>query len=719
VAAANSGVVPYTSWLTNGTDVQPTVAGFQPSPTACNGTPIVITLVSITKPCYGSSNGAIDINVTGGTSPYTYVWTPGGAVTQDITGVADGTYKVVVTDANGSKDSLTVVVTQYAPITNYAMTPAGVGNTPVCSGSTITIGLAGSDLGVRYQLKFNGVNQGAPVNGTGSPFNFGTFGTAGIYTVLATNVATGCDSTLTDNVTIHSTPRPTGIISGSTAICLTGSTPLSIAVTGTGTFNGTINVSTGGTISFSGTGPTITVNVSPTVATTYTLATLSDDSCTAQGGDLSGSAVITVNPRPSVSITGSTNVLCYGSASGSFTYSYTGGAGNGAYNVIIKNITANTTVYSASIPFDTYSATQNTLGAATYRIYVYNKFGCVDSASVTITQPAAALAIPATKTDVTCAGGANSGSITFGVNGGTAPYNVSVTNTGTSFVAPAAFSNFTINGLAAGTYTINVTDANGCTQANTLTILTPTLSITATISGTASVCAGSSPAPNITFNASGGTAPYTFTYKINAGGNLTVTSPGVTSTATVAASTASVGTFTYTLLSVTDANGTPCSQSAGGSATITVNNCGLPDLITGFQTTGSTYSTGTPSRDVAVRITNAGSGATTAAFVFNVVKPSSLAFSTAIDVNASGPNGGGVTISNSSFTIVDNGTFYQFTSKPGVVLNASSAIRVGFTVTKVGGVGSSGTITSVIAPGTGGGETPTTNNSATTSLSIN
>ncbi|MBV1922598.1 MAG: SprB repeat-containing protein, partial [Flavobacteriaceae bacterium] len=52
--------------------------------------------------CFGFTNGAIDITVTGGTSPYTYLWNT-GATSEDISGLAAGTYEVMVTDANDCK----------------------------------------------------------------------------------------------------------------------------------------------------------------------------------------------------------------------------------------------------------------------------------------------------------------------------------------------------------------------------------------------------------------------------------------------------------------------------------------------------------------------------------------------------------------------------------------------------------------------------------------
>ncbi len=97
--------------------------------------------------------------------------------------------------------------------------------------------------------------------------------------------------------------------------------------------------------------------------------------------------------------------------------------------------------------------------------------------------------------------------------------------------------------------------------------------ITATISGTTSICQNAA-SPNITYTGAGGTAPYTFTYKINGGSNQTITTTSG-SIVTVAAPTGTSGTFNYTLVSVFDATGSSCTQAQSGSAIVTVT----PDNI--------------------------------------------------------------------------------------------------------------------------------------------
>jgi hypothetical protein len=105
---------------------------------------------------------------------------------------------------------------------------------------------------------------------------------------------------------------------------------------------------------------------------------------------------------------------------------------------------------------------------------------------------------------------------------------------------------------------------------------------TATVSGTTSVCQNAA-APNITFTGSNGTAPYTFTYTINNGTQLTAVSSG--NTATVSVPTTTAGTFTYNLVSVTDASTTLCSATVSGSAAVTVNALPTATITAGSATT--------------------------------------------------------------------------------------------------------------------------------------
>lgn len=81
-------------------------------PAALTATATVVNNVS----CNGGSNGSATSSPTGGTTPYTYWWTPSGQTAQTVTGLLAGTYSAVVTDSNGCTTATPVTITQPAPI---------------------------------------------------------------------------------------------------------------------------------------------------------------------------------------------------------------------------------------------------------------------------------------------------------------------------------------------------------------------------------------------------------------------------------------------------------------------------------------------------------------------------------------------------------------------------------------------------------------------------
>jgi hypothetical protein len=104
----------------------------------------VLTATQVNPSCFGSTNGSINLTPTEGSftcskTGYTYLWSPGGATTQDRSGLAAGAYTVVVTDGYGYTSSLTVTLSQ--PTLLVASSSA----TPiVCNGGTSTVTVTGS-----------------------------------------------------------------------------------------------------------------------------------------------------------------------------------------------------------------------------------------------------------------------------------------------------------------------------------------------------------------------------------------------------------------------------------------------------------------------------------------------------------------------------------------------------------------------------------------------
>jgi hypothetical protein len=210
--------------------------------------------------------------------------------------------------------------------------------------------------------------------------------------------------------------------------------------------------------------------------------------------------------------------------------------------------------------YDTYlwSSGQTTqtisVGPGTYTVTV-TRNGC-SAVSTAVTVGYYSVATPmisAASSTTFCSGN----SVTLSAGSGSAY----VWNTG------ASGSSITVG--SSGAYYVTVTDGNGCqaTSAATTVLVNPLPS--AGISGNASVCQNAS-APSITFTGSGGTAPYTFTYKINGGVNQTV-STSLGNSISVSVPSNAPGTYVYTLVGVQESSGTSCSNSVAGSVTVVVS----------------------------------------------------------------------------------------------------------------------------------------------------
>ena len=66
--------------------------------------------------CFGDADGSAAVNISGGTPAYSYLWTPGAATTSSITGLAQGTYNVTVTDSRNCTYTGSVTIIQPAQL---------------------------------------------------------------------------------------------------------------------------------------------------------------------------------------------------------------------------------------------------------------------------------------------------------------------------------------------------------------------------------------------------------------------------------------------------------------------------------------------------------------------------------------------------------------------------------------------------------------------------
>jgi gliding motility-associated-like protein len=246
-----------------------------------------------------------------------------------------------------------------------------------------------------------------------------------------------------------------------------------------------------------------------------------------------------------------TNIPCYGSGNGSIVITPVGGQGPYAYQWLPTGTAGNTN-------------TATGLAVGCYTVNVTDAMGCVRSDTICITQPPA-MNLAMTGNSINCFG-QNTGQASVVVTGGTPGYQYQW--------LPSGGTQNTASGLTGGTYTVNVTDFNGCTQSGTVNIVSPA-QLTATVNpnsvqhincfGQNTGCA--------TVTVAGGTPPYTYFW----GSNPPQYTPQ--------ACNLYAGTYTC---QVTDANGCVASTSV----TITQPAAPLNVAVTNTTPTSCSGSTG-------------------------------------------------------------------------------------------------------------------------------
>jgi gliding motility-associated-like protein len=344
------------------------------------------TIVTLTEPplltaaatgnsplCPGT--GSVGVTVGGGVPVYTYSWMPGGATTQNVTGLSGGVYTVTVTDANGCTQVSTAAITVPAtlvltatpvdgscgnsngsislnasggtPVYAYNWAPAGAGQsatglaantytitmtdsksctetTTAIVGNTPPLAIAAS---VTTNVSCKGGNDGsvtatpgggtAPLIYTWTPAGGGAAIASGLiagtYTV---NVIDSKGCTAVSSATVTEPPLLTISAPAVPIICIGQSATLIATATG-GTVNYTYGWMPGSLI-----GPS--VSVSPVTTTTYSVAVVDSKGCTA-------SSTVLVTIRQPLTVTaGAGKNVCAGSST-TVTATATGGDGAHTY----------------------------------------------------------------------------------------------------------------------------------------------------------------------------------------------------------------------------------------------------------------------------------------------------------------------------------------------------------------------------------------------------
>ena len=266
-----------------------------------------------------------------------------------------------------------------------------------------------------------------------------------------------------------------------------------------------------------------------------------------------------------------------------------------------------------------------------------------------------------------------------------------------------------------------VTDGSANTASCSYTVIVTNVAAGA-ISGTATVQQSGVTTSPVTFTGSGGQSPYTFMYTINGVPQPAISSVG--NSVIINQSNAAVGSFAYQLTAVMDANGCGGTLIPITTATITVVATGVPDLVIIPVQSSSQIAPGGTIQEV-FTIRNIGTGPTTGPVTFTVNRfaPGSgltASLNTALSVNIGFDN---FTLHNNNeagWSVVTTASTFTFTYTGVIAAGVAGSKNVGVTVTRGGppiqGANGMTNQTATIPGGTGGGESPTSNNSATVTI---
>lgn len=493
-----------------------------------SGSPPIITITTLKDvSCEPGDGGQIKVSVSGGTGPFTYTIDGGATFQNSQTFNIDipGTYTIMVIDDNGCTATVTGVVgSEPGPALTATTTPSVCGS----SNGSIQASGSGADPPFKYKLD-NGVYQSS-----------GTFtGLApGTYTISVKDDE-GCVTTIT--VTVLSTGGPTvtltktnatcGLINGTITATGSGGTPPLTYNINNGAFqsSGLFSGLDGGTYTVlvkdaqgclgaatititSGTGPSLiavatgtscglvngTIIAGGSAGTpplTYSINGTTFQSGTTFTGLASGTYTVWVKDNnqcfSTVSVTVSNTPMPIVTA---YTLSAACGNSNGS---IVALGSGGASPYQYSIDGSSFQSSSTFTGvtAGAYTVTIKDANGCLNTSGVSVANLTAP-SLTASSVSSTCFN--PNGTITGTGTGGTPPLQYSID--GFTFQSSGSFT-----GVASGTYTVTVKDANGCIATKFVDVANVAGPSTLTSTVLDATCGNTN--GKITASASGGTAP--------------------------------------------------------------------------------------------------------------------------------------------------------------------------------------------------------------------
>jgi hypothetical protein len=527
--------------------------------------------------CLNASDGNICWSVANGQGPY-YISILNSSISQTFgcsQSLQAGTYTLTITDATGSSISSVAVVG-----TNVSTTKIIASDTAVCLGDSITLSPMFNSNGAispaAYCLPFfasiNGANIGnvtfGTINNNSSCGQIGGYGSIAdkysIYTNLSTTITKStsvpfsvkvdtcyqqgaqgntvaiyidynADGDFTDaneqayigtqqigaRIETGSIFTPNNLLKGIARMRVIVANTVPANILPCGVFvNGEAEDYT---LFFEQTPTSIywqsnifssssnTFNITPNIDSVYYLTVDYSNGCVD-----SGKIDLKVNPQPISSI-GTANIACSNAS-------------------LVANVQNGTAPFTYKwIPGGASTSSITGLINGLYQLKVTDTLGCIDSTTYNVSLTPSLASFP-TINNVLCFG-QNSGSINWGVSGGTAPL--------TYVWSPNVSTSINANNLGSGSYSVTVTDVNGCTLTKTTTITQPAAALAVLVS-VQNVTSFASNDGKAKAAATGGTPPYTYKWTPSGETTDSIDNKGV-------------GTFTITVKDV--------------------NNCSVTDVI--------------------------------------------------------------------------------------------------------------------------------------------
>ncbi|MBN8702010.1 MAG: T9SS type A sorting domain-containing protein [Bacteroidetes bacterium] len=398
--------------------------------------------------CFGATTGSINLSATGGTAGYAYMWS-NSATTEDVSGVAAGSYSVTITDGNAC-----TLVKNYTLTQNTAITASATVSNLTCfgnqNGSITLYSTLGGTPGYTYSWN-NGATT-ANISGAAS----------GNYNVTITD-SQGCTSVL--NYVITSPSALSATTSVTHVVC-------------NGGVGGVINLGVfGGVVphTFLWSNGSTTQNINTLSAGVYQVTIKDANNCTLVITD-------TINQPTAFNFNFIVKDACYADTSGSINLTVSG----------------NTAPYSYSWSTGDTKEDLNKLTGGMYYVAITDINNCVGVDSVNVNELMSPITITDSIANATC-NGINNGMIDITVNGGYG---------NNSFLWSNNSMTEDIDSVTVGMYNVTVTDGEGCTASAQYTIAGDS-ALTLTLTQTHVVCFADSNGA-VLAAANGGVMPYSF-----------------------------------------------------------------------------------------------------------------------------------------------------------------------------------------------------------------